>query len=426
MYLQKKSILAALIISSCFTSTSFAASNPFTDVPEDSWAYDAVSTLEKDGVITGYSDHTYKGQNKMTRYEMAQIVARAMTKTNLTKADKTIVDKLSLEFKEELDNLGVRVSELEKKSSNVTFSGKIRDRYYEIKRDSGKEETYNKILFRLDPKAYIGNTKWTANARIEYTLDTREDSNASESIPRAFVNGKIGTTSLTLGRQALKPGQGFLLDKDFSGARVTLKNDTFKTDIYAGRFNFKKNDYEDSPNARDLTGEIYIADMQYKPSDRYELMGGYIGLRGLDSEYNGNSIHSWGYGSNYGDSNKADIWYLGGTYYIDKNINIFAAYGENTAADDNEIAKTIQVNYKKADVHDPGSWGGYIGYRYLGQNVAIKPTYYEATYDQKGWVTGFEYMLDDNIRLYMEYFNGKDITKNTDAQKFFTQVEFYF
>ena len=39
----------------------------------------------------------------MTRYEMAQIVARAMARTDLEKADKAIVDKLAAEFAEELD-----------------------------------------------------------------------------------------------------------------------------------------------------------------------------------------------------------------------------------------------------------------------------------------------------------------------------------
>ena len=62
-----------------------------------------------------------KAKNTMTRYEMAQIVARAMAKTDLEKADKALVDKLAAEFAEELDNLGVRVADLEKKSDNVKW-----------------------------------------------------------------------------------------------------------------------------------------------------------------------------------------------------------------------------------------------------------------------------------------------------------------
>ena len=115
--MSKKSIISAILASLVVgtVSTTFAASNPFSDVPSDSWAYDAVTTLASDGVIDGYPDGTYKGQNTMTRYEMAQIVARAMAKTDLEKADKALVDKLAAEFAEELDNLGVRVADLEKK-----------------------------------------------------------------------------------------------------------------------------------------------------------------------------------------------------------------------------------------------------------------------------------------------------------------------
>ena len=114
-------ITAALIVG--VASTTFAANNPFSDVPADSWAYDAVSTLAADGVIDGYPDGTYQGQNTMTRYEMAQIVARAMAKTDLEKADKVLVDKLAAEFADELDNLGVRVADLEK--NPIMLFGKV-------------------------------------------------------------------------------------------------------------------------------------------------------------------------------------------------------------------------------------------------------------------------------------------------------------
>ena len=114
-------ITAALVVGAA--STTFAANNPFSDVPADSWAYDAVSTLAADGVIDGYPDGTYQGQNTMTRYEMAQIVARAMAKTDLEKADKVLVDKLAAEFADELDNLGVRVADLEK--NPIMLSGKV-------------------------------------------------------------------------------------------------------------------------------------------------------------------------------------------------------------------------------------------------------------------------------------------------------------
>ena len=52
----KKALVSALTTALVVgaVSTTFAAANPFADVPTDHWAYDAVSTLAADGVIEGY------------------------------------------------------------------------------------------------------------------------------------------------------------------------------------------------------------------------------------------------------------------------------------------------------------------------------------------------------------------------------------
>ena len=60
------------------------------------------------GVVDGYPDGTYGGDKLMTRYEMAQIVAKAMAKG-------ANVDKLAAEFADELDSLGVRVANLQQR-----------------------------------------------------------------------------------------------------------------------------------------------------------------------------------------------------------------------------------------------------------------------------------------------------------------------
>jgi len=70
--------LAGYIMVSGAASIAFAAANPFEDVPADHWAYDAIAQLAADGVIEGYGDGTYRGDQEITRYEMAQMVARAM------------------------------------------------------------------------------------------------------------------------------------------------------------------------------------------------------------------------------------------------------------------------------------------------------------------------------------------------------------
>ena len=107
----KKSLVLAMAMALGVTASAYAA-NPFSDVPAGHWAYDSISKLAAAGVIEGYGDDTFRGDRLMTRYEMAQIVAKAMAKG-------ANVDKLAAEFADELDALGVRVAALEKKVDNV-------------------------------------------------------------------------------------------------------------------------------------------------------------------------------------------------------------------------------------------------------------------------------------------------------------------
>ena len=96
---------------------------PFGDVPEDHWAAEAVSQLAEKGLVEGYPDGLYRGDRAASRYEMAMIVSRLLAKVEqmakheheqyVTKQDLVLVRKLMNEYKEELDALGVRMSNAE-------------------------------------------------------------------------------------------------------------------------------------------------------------------------------------------------------------------------------------------------------------------------------------------------------------------------
>ena len=119
--MNKKFLTAALAAAlSCTTVSAFAAANPFADVPRDHWAYDAVAELADEGVIEGYGDGTYRGENEITRYEMAQMVAKAMAKEDQANAQqKALIDRLAAEFSAELSNLGVCASPTLKTASTT-------------------------------------------------------------------------------------------------------------------------------------------------------------------------------------------------------------------------------------------------------------------------------------------------------------------
>lgn len=113
--MKKFAALVAVLALICFAAPAFAA-NPFMDVPMNHWAYDAVSQLASRGVVSGYPDGAFKGEWKATRYEMASVVARALAYVDMNKASKQdleLLKKLVVEFKDELDALGVKVDELD-------------------------------------------------------------------------------------------------------------------------------------------------------------------------------------------------------------------------------------------------------------------------------------------------------------------------
>ena len=130
--------LVAVVVVLAMALPAFAA-NPFVDVPQNHWAYDALSQLSAKGVIQGYPDGTFKGQRPLTRYEFAVAIAKMLANVDATKASKedvSMLKKLVVEFKDELDALGVKVDELAGKVDSLQkglggwrFSGEFRFDY---------------------------------------------------------------------------------------------------------------------------------------------------------------------------------------------------------------------------------------------------------------------------------------------------------
>jgi hypothetical protein len=115
----KKFVTAVAVVALvAFAAPVFAATNPFMDVPMNHWAYDAIGQLAAHGILSGYPDGLYKGKQPTTRYEMASALARALAVVDMTKASKQDVEmlqKLVVEFHDELEALGVRVDDIEGK-----------------------------------------------------------------------------------------------------------------------------------------------------------------------------------------------------------------------------------------------------------------------------------------------------------------------
>ena len=173
-----KKILAIAAVAALTAGVSAYAANPFSDVSTSDWAYQAVSDLSDQGIVEGYPDGTFKGQQNMTRYELAQIIARLMAKEDQLNAEqKATVDKLAAQYADELANLGVRVANVEKKLGNVSFTGDARLKYdnkdhksYEsyglVDGQDGKKEWKAKVQEAEKGEAYTARIRLNATAKV--------------------------------------------------------------------------------------------------------------------------------------------------------------------------------------------------------------------------------------------------------------------
>lgn len=166
-----KTTLAAFFAATAFT---VSAANPFADVDTSSWAYQAVCQLSDQGVVDGYPDGTFKGDKNVSRYELAQIIARLMAKEgSLNDSQKAAVRKLSAEYAGELQSLGVRVTELEKKTGNLSTITEIRvqdvPRYDNVYKDNKSSHDELSLRVRINTMANV-NDRSTVYSQLETTM----------------------------------------------------------------------------------------------------------------------------------------------------------------------------------------------------------------------------------------------------------------
>ena len=272
-------------------------------------------------------------------------------------------------------------------------------------------------------------------------MNLASDENADHAtVDRAYVEGPLFGATVTAGRTPLFTAQGLVFDDRISGATVAFGSDEFTTTLAAGRYSEDSHE-QYGGNAKDITAEYYGVQFDYAPSEQLALNAGYTALTGIDGDFSSAAkfMESEKEGSSkyltadaYGDSNKASVWYVGGSYAFDKNVKFVGEYAQNTEAEKFDDAWTAELQYKGANPADAGSWGMYAGYRDIGNYVGIAPTYDDiigAGY--KGFVAGVSYAPAENILASVQYFDGKDTVAdeygfNSDASKFFANVDFFF
>lgn len=215
--------------------TAFAAEDPFSDVPADHWSYKAVTDLSKAGLVAGYSDGTFRGQKIVSRYEMAIIIARIMTKRDIADDNqKAIIGRLGQEFANELRSLNVntgsfepRITALEQKT-HVWFGGESRYRFFgDRPRQPGYKSLRGADQFDLRQRfKFYGdidkNITW--NAYIE-TNPVKFGNKETVTVDVANVTMKDywGLDTIRIGRYAVDPFGTGLFGKPTNGDALMIK-----------------------------------------------------------------------------------------------------------------------------------------------------------------------------------------------------------
>ena len=389
-----KKILALAAAAALTAGVSAYAANPFSDVTADDWAYQAVSDLSAQGVVEGYPDGTFKGERNMTRYELAQIVARLMAKEDQLNAEQqATLDKLAGEYADELANLGVRVSNLEKKVGNISWAGDAKMMYTNNakKAGEGSEDTY-KGRIRLNVKGQVNDATYVQGRILTnmYFKDAGKD-DGNTTMDRLFVNHSFGDkTSVVLGRQDLTVFGGLEYDDAFDGAKLAYNDGKFDAYAAFGQLNAGKFDTEDA--AFGGLGYDFGA---------AKLNAAYFNFVGLEKKT---------FDSIWGANLVVPV----------QDFSVFGEYWDSNA-DKNDNAYQAGLGYSTLDASKPGTFALNVAYNKVGANAYLGGVTYDAAdfvgaiaadKDLKFWNVFGDVVLQKNVTLHGEY--AWDI-ENTNA-----------
>ena len=402
----KKSLVLAMAMALGVTASAYAA-NPFSDVPAGHWAYDSISKLAAAGVIEGYGDTTFGGDKLMTRYEMAQIVAKAMAKG-------ANCDKLAAEFADELDNLGVRVANLEKKADNVKITGQMRARYQSHDDGGDKADLRSRIWISGQV-----NDDWTYTAMLQ-NLQTFTHSNAGEEkteFKRAYVEGRVGGLAVTAGRWDEVVATGSIFDAYVDGVKVSYGDKVKVYGMFASGADW--GDTDNTPIHGNSNDKVYAAGLETKVG----AVNGYF-----------NYIKAEGINTDDVVRDK-EIYNVGLSFDVAKDLNLAYEYMWADKKYNEQVSKdgwVATLAYKGADAATPGTYGLHVTYYDQPVNALIAPTYDASTFmdegqgGYKGFNVGADYALAKNITLSVNYYDTEAKVGKADDQAIFTELFFAF
>ena len=399
-----KKILALAAVAALTAGVSAYAANPFSDVTADDWAYQAVSDLSAQGVVEGYPDGTFKGERNMTRYELAQIVARLMAKEDQLNAEQqATLDKLAGEYADELANLGVRVSNLEKKVGNLYWSGDARMRY----QDKGNNKDAWNGRIRLNVKGQVNESTYV-QGRFLNEMDFKGNGDSNTTMDQLYVNHNFSKeVAVRLGRQPIAFGNqgGWLVNpnKGYDGAQASYKNGKLALTTGFGQLNATKKDGDEVVGTAAADKDFYFAQGAYN-----------FGVAKLDATYAAAKEKDVNY----------EIYGVGLNVPV-QQFNVFGEYWKNTTAEDYDTAWNAGLSYGKADWKKAGTWDLAVAYNDVDAGLFLEGmsglqttplNFLSNATNVTYWNAIANVTLQKNVQLHAEYAFSVDTENNTGAK----------
>ena len=418
-----KKLVASLVATMAVGATAFAA-NPFVDVPSDSWAYNSVVELANSGIIQGVDGVHFQGERNITRYEAAEIVAKAMAHEDRANAEqRALINRLADEFSDELNNLGVRVSNLEDRVGNVKLTGDARIRYMKQGQTLKNDDSWQ-FRGRLRANAKI-NDRAYAVLGTEYNTNFGNHTHASASassagrdhfyVDRAYVNYALDNGhkwNAMVGRYDYELGNnmGLIYGNNFDGAQLKFADNKMAATVGYGKF--KEGILNDSKTA-------------------YGELEGFFG---------GGSVAGSAVGVYYNDFNASSGVSAG-------DAKVWGAYASlNFAKKFNLNAEAYRVNYDKASVADadgfsaklkygkakfdtPKSWDLWVNYINIEDGAADDSgtgSWRTNVNNTKGWAAGADYTFAKNAQLQVFQTFDTKIEKTGKDRDELTRAQFVF
>ena len=415
-----KKILAIAAVAALTAGVSAYAANPFSDVSTDDWAYQAVSDLSDQGVVEGYPDGTFKGERNITRYELAQIIARLMAKEDQLNAEqRATLDKLAGEYADELANLGVRVSNLEKKVGNLYWSGDARMRYTDF---SAKKADRWDGRMRINVKGQVNDSTYVQGQFVN-NFNFKDSETSDTSMAQIYANHNFGKDfSVRLGRQPIVFGDqgGWLYNalEGYDGIQAAYNHDKLSLTTGFGQFNGNK-----------FKGAAAVAEI--KDANGGVLKAGKDAVDGQDF-YFARGSYDFDFaklGVDYinfqGTKDGKDVpEVIGANLTIPVgDFQVFGDYYKNTtAATKYDTAWNAGLGYGKLNLKKPGSFNLSLAYNNVEKEMYFGGTAWhtdildavDAAGKLKFWSANGNVTLQKNVFLRAEYEFAADADQGAD------------